>query len=1249
MPCFAVPVRLFAASVGTRIVRFAKASARIATFLGLLQAVSALAAEQLTLTWDDNSDDELGFRLERSENGGPFVLLASLGADVVSFVDTPLVSGTAYAYRVLAYNATGDSAYSNVAVNVPTVISQPVASHTLVAFNPLSLSVDATGLPAPITYQWLRDGIPLSDRPGLTGTNGPTLNFTSVTTADAGAYSVLVSTGNGIFSQNALITVQKRSQQIQFPIIGAKLLGDSPLVLSATATSGLPVNFTLISGPAGTVIDGSTVSFNQGGTVTVRATQSGDSNYTAASPVEQSFTVDIAATVSASQTTTTAGGVVGSTISTAPISAGTAGVTAQLDRNGSGGAPDAILTIATYSGNPSSTAAFELGGGFVDVQVANAQLTDFADVTFYYPTTAVEANLVLLFLKNGAWYPVVSDGPAPITKDTTNNHGGTVSGGRFIVRFSATSTPKITELTGTGFTASLPVPIITSSLAVSTRVAKSFSYTITASNSPTSYTATPLPTGLFLNPSTGEISGTPTDVGTILVTLGATNPSGTANAALELTIAERANQNITFGSIATRTYGSPPFTLSASASSELPVTFASSNPGVATVSGSTVTIVGAGTTTITASQAGNLDFLPAGDVAQTLTVNKAAQTITFATLAAKTFGNAPFTLAATSTSGLPVSFASSNPAVATVSGNSVTIVGAGSTNLTASQAGNANYLAATNVVRAQTVNKASQTITFAALPSKTTGDPAFTLSATASSGLTCSYSSSDSAVATVSGNTVTIVGAGSTSITASQAGNTNYSAASNVTQSLTVTGTLTQTISFGALAAKTFGDAPFALTATVSSGLPVSYASSNSAVATISGNTLTIVGAGNTTITASRPGDATYTAATSVSQTQTVNRAAQTITFGALPAKLVSDAPFTLSATVSSGLTVSYDSSNTTVATVSGSTVTIAGAGTTTIRALQAGNANFLAATSVSRTLTVSTSLTPQTITFTGPADQPFSSTPIALSATATSGLTVSLSVVSGPATVNGSNLTLTGVGIVTVRASQAGNATYAAAPNVDRTFTVSQAAQTITFTGPGNQPFTFTPLALSATASSGLAVSFSVVSGPATVSGANLTLTGAGTVTVRASQAGNATYSAAPNVDRAFTVSPNFASWQAIKFTAPELADPLVSGPNAVFGLDGLPNLVKYALGLEPKQNITTGLPEITVVGPDWVYTYTRSVSITDVTYAVEVSTNLTTWTTVGVTHEFVSSAAGIDTWRGRFPLVSATNAFFRLKVTQP
>ncbi|KYG85234.1 hypothetical protein AWW67_16110 [Roseivirga seohaensis] len=109
-------------------------------------------------------------------------------------------------------------------------------------------------------------------------------------------------------------------------------------------------------------------------------------------------------------------------------------------------------------------------------------------------------------------------------------------------------------------------------------------------------------------------------------------------------------------------------------------------------------------------------------------VSKISQSITFNTLEAKTYGDANFDLIATASSNLAVTYVSSNTSVATVSGNTVTIVGAGKTTITASQAGDASYAAATDATQDLTVNKATITAT-AEDKSKTYGEanPAFTI------------------------------------------------------------------------------------------------------------------------------------------------------------------------------------------------------------------------------------------------------------------------------------------------------------------------------------------------------------------------------------------------------------------------------------------------------------------------------------------------------------------------------------------
>ncbi len=244
----------------------------------------------------------------------------------------------------------------------------------------------------------------------------------------------------------------------------------------------------------------------------------------------------------------------------------------------------------------------------------------------------------------------------------------------------------------------------------------------------------------------------------------------------------KTDQTISFGALAPRTYGDPDFDAGATASSSLNVTLSSDNTNVAVITGGLIHIVNAGTAIITASQEGDDYYNPAPDIQQTLTVNKATQTITFGALSPFTFGHPDFDPLATASSGLTVSYSSSNPDVATVSGNMIHITGAGITSITASQTGDINYLTAPDVVQDLTINKAAQTITFSMLPSAKFGDSDIDPMAVSSSGLVVSYFSRNPSVAVITGNMIHITGAGSTNIIASQPGDDDYLPASDVQQ-----------------------------------------------------------------------------------------------------------------------------------------------------------------------------------------------------------------------------------------------------------------------------------------------------------------------------------------------------------------------------------------------------------------------------------------------------------------------------------
>lgn len=171
-----------------------------------------------------------------------------------------------------------------------------------------------------------------------------------------------------------------------------------------------------------------------------------------------------------------------------------------------------------------------------------------------------------------------------------------------------------------------------------------------------------------------------------------------------------------------------------------------------------------------------------------------------------------------------------------------------------------------------------------------------------------------------------------------------------------------QFINFPALSSKVYGDPDFSPEATASSGLSVSYASSDKAVATIVDGNIHITGGGTTTITASQTGDSVYDLAPNVSQTLIVEKLDQFITFDAIPDKIFGVPDFSAGAIASSGLEISYTSSDPLVANIIEGNIHLVGKGTTTITASQPGNAGYNAAIDVSHTFNVTFPVSNQNI-----------------------------------------------------------------------------------------------------------------------------------------------------------------------------------------------------------------------------------------------------------------------------------------------
>ena len=451
-------------------------------------------------------------------------------------------------------------------------------------------------------------------------------------------------------------------------------------------------------------------------------------------------------------------------------------------------------------------------------------------------------------------------------------------------------------------------PVITSTNSFLGQVGVAFSNTVIASGTtPITFGATNLPAGLSIA-TNGVVIGTPTTAGTNSTILTASNAYGVATQTNNFVIA-KGTQTIDFAPISSVTFNTLSLPLTASASSGLPVGFESSNWFVATVYPSMASINGVGNTTITASQGGNENYEPAQPVIRDLIVTKGTHSITFGPLADRTandiratqpmdldavsgFGpnDGGFYLNGSVSSGGEVAYTSSNLNVADVyyefvpqlslmvarapwerpdfrmwNVGKLWIKGVGTTTITATAPESDYFLAAGTVEQTQTVHPVNLdpgTITL--IPPDSfyyDGSPkSYTASASRVSGFAFQY---EGILGTSYGPTATApTNVGNYRVTATSS-DVRYPGSKSANFEI-LKGN--QNIIFGSLPIKYLGDAAFNLTASVSSGLTVTYTSSNTNVATVLGSLVTIMGEGNTTITASQAGDSNWNAATSVPQ-----------------------------------------------------------------------------------------------------------------------------------------------------------------------------------------------------------------------------------------------------------------------------------------------------------------------------------------------------------------------------------------------
>ena len=612
-------------------------------------------------------------------------------------------------YRVIVTNEAG-----NVTSNPATLTVTSGLTQIISGFGPFGPHVFGD---APIELAGVTGGA--SGNPVILVTNNSsvaTVAGSSVTIQHAGTAIITASqAGTAQYMPAAPVTqtlvVSKASQIITFADLGTLPYGMQSITLAASVSSALPVTLRVISGHAS--LNGRVLSISEAGDVVVAAEQSGDADHTAAISIQRTLIV----TASAPQITVQpVGGVVavgGSITMAATVSnsfnatyqwfAGNAPIPGAIQPQYLATAADATidyhLEVTNRYGSTTSSIAQVVG-----IQVPVRIVTQPKDVT--------------VLAGSAASFAVVAEGSQPISYQWKRN-GVAIAGATGsalllpAVSFaddSAVIQVDVTNPLGTVRSNEARVqvfgpPQITVPPFDITRYSNSSAtFTVAADSLGTIayqwYRDNQVVIGATNQSYTLSAITSADDGANFMVVL--TNSAGsTPSTSATLHVLPRQIQNITgFGPLTSQTLGTNDFVLwnVVGGGSGNPVIFSSSDQSVATIVGSAIHAVGVGTAHISASQAGNLLYAPATTVTQDLTVVTGAQTITFSPVRPQPFGTPPFALAASASSGLPVTLTVvSGPA--TIDHSQITLTGIGFVTITASQAGNSNYTNAENVTR----------------------------------------------------------------------------------------------------------------------------------------------------------------------------------------------------------------------------------------------------------------------------------------------------------------------------------------------------------------------------------------------------------------------------------------------------------------------------------------------------------------------------------------------------------------------
>lgn len=568
---------------------------------------------------------------------------------------------------------------------------------------------------------------------------------------------------------------------------------------------------------------------------------------------------------------------------------------------------------------------------------------------------------------------------------------------------------------------------------------------------------------------------------------------------------------------------------------------------IATGTVATIKMLTPGLCEVTVAEAGDTKYNAAPNKKTVVTIEKQAQTLSSIIGGPTVYKATPVSpadkITATASSTLAVTYGTNTPEVCTVDPSTglVTTLKGGDCELTADQAGNATFLAATQVKRVISISKANQSITadgdgnyVRTVATTFVYGTGFVVSAVTSSGLPANFSASG-ACGVVNG-LVTPSTSGNCIITASVSSTDQYNVASSRNRTFYIT-KAAQTLSD--ISPATGGnitiDDPTTITTTASSTLTPELTSKTPLVCSFDGNGKLVAHIGGTcTIEANQLGNDKYAAATAKTASYTVTKLTQTIT------NLVKasgtqkyGSTFVVSATKGASVNaVTFTTSTSDICAVVSHTglVTPKKKGTCTILADQASSDIYAAAEQVSEDFVIAGSdQTISALTATTPITYGVTTS---VSTTSTSGLaityTTSTDQICDVATASGvTTVTPKKSGLCTVVANQEGNDYYEAATQVTKDITINKAAQVIGTISITNAPLTYNSAdeyTLSATSTSAEPITYSVAANEdnCEIDEGKIIVLKPGSCEVFADQAADAgdKYSAATQVSQEFPIA---------------------------------------------------------------------------------------------------------------------------------